>query len=207
MHPGIEASEPRKRTLAGCGFRGPALLRGPAFFPGLAGFMGALLALHATPVRAAASAPDDTAELFKVTCAICHEVPETKAPPVDTIRQLPAARILMALEFGRMQPQAAGLTPDDVVKVNCYLTDLPNDFAAMNAVYATRFSAPYPARTTVCVAGLPAGARPHENRASPGPRCRQQFGENGDGSCLFNKFATAFYSTCCVEREQIRPDE
>ena len=31
-------------------------------------------------------------------------------------------------------------------------------FAAMNAVYARRFAAPYPARTTVCVAGLPLGA-------------------------------------------------
>ena len=30
---------------------------------------------------------------------------------------------------------AAGLTPDDVVKVNCYLTDLPNDFAAMPGRY------------------------------------------------------------------------
>ncbi len=53
---------------------------------------------------------------------------------------------------------AAGLTSDDVVKVNCYLTDMVNDFAAMNAVYARRFAEPYPARTTVCVAGLPAGA-------------------------------------------------
>jgi len=34
-----------------------------------------------------------------------------------------------------------------------------NDFAAMNAVYATVFTAPYPARTTVAVAGLPLGAR------------------------------------------------
>lgn len=53
---------------------------------------------------------------------------------------------------------AAGLTPADVVKVNVYLTDMPNDFGAMNAVYATKFDAPYPARTTVCVAGLPMGA-------------------------------------------------
>jgi 2-iminobutanoate/2-iminopropanoate deaminase len=53
---------------------------------------------------------------------------------------------------------AAGLTPDDVVKVNCYLSDLGNDFAEMNAVYKTRFDAPYPARTTVGVAALPVGA-------------------------------------------------
>jgi 2-iminobutanoate/2-iminopropanoate deaminase len=32
------------------------------------------------------------------------------------------------------------------------------DFAGMNAVYQTRFVAPYPARTTVAVAELPLGA-------------------------------------------------
>jgi 2-iminobutanoate/2-iminopropanoate deaminase len=53
---------------------------------------------------------------------------------------------------------AADLTLHDVVKVNVYLVDM-NDFAAMNAVYATVFTAPYPARTTVAVAGLPLGAR------------------------------------------------
>lgn len=52
---------------------------------------------------------------------------------------------------------AAGLTPDDVVKVNVFLTDMA-DFAAMNVVYATQFTAPYPARTTIGVAALPLGA-------------------------------------------------
>lgn len=53
---------------------------------------------------------------------------------------------------------AAGLTFADVVKVNVYLVDMA-DFAALNAVYGTVFTAPYPARTTVAVAGLPLGAR------------------------------------------------
>lgn len=53
---------------------------------------------------------------------------------------------------------AAGLTPGHVVKVNVYLTDVA-DFAAMNAVYAAQFEPPYPARTTVAVAGLPRNAR------------------------------------------------
>lgn len=53
---------------------------------------------------------------------------------------------------------AAGRTLDDVTKVNVYLVDMA-DFAAMNCVYSTIFSAPYPARTTVAVAGLPLGAR------------------------------------------------
>lgn len=53
--------------------------------------------------------------------------------------------------------EAANLTPDDVVKVNVYLTDM-NNFAAMNEVYATQFSKPYPARTCVAVLALPLGA-------------------------------------------------
>jgi 2-iminobutanoate/2-iminopropanoate deaminase len=53
---------------------------------------------------------------------------------------------------------AGGLTFGDVVKVNVYLVDMA-DFVAMNAVYASVFDAPYPARTTVAVAGLPLGAR------------------------------------------------
>ena len=54
--------------------------------------------------------------------------------------------------------RAAGLGPEHVVKVNVYLTDIANDFAAMNSAYADRFDPPYPARTTVFVAGLPMGA-------------------------------------------------
>jgi 2-iminobutanoate/2-iminopropanoate deaminase len=51
----------------------------------------------------------------------------------------------------------AGLTMDHAIKCNVYLTDMAN-FAAMNAAYATRFSKPFPARTTVAVRGLPRNA-------------------------------------------------
>jgi 2-iminobutanoate/2-iminopropanoate deaminase len=54
--------------------------------------------------------------------------------------------------------EAAGLTFDDVVNVQVYLTDM-NDFAAMNEVYAQQFRKPFPARTTIGVASLPFGAR------------------------------------------------
>jgi len=53
---------------------------------------------------------------------------------------------------------AAGLSPDQVIKVNVYLTDM-NDFGGMNAVYAAQFTPPYPARTTIGVVALPLGAR------------------------------------------------
>jgi 2-iminobutanoate/2-iminopropanoate deaminase len=53
---------------------------------------------------------------------------------------------------------AAGLTPDNVIKVNVFLTDMA-DFEKMNLVYKNQFSTPYPARTTIGVAALPLGAR------------------------------------------------
>lgn len=52
----------------------------------------------------------------------------------------------------------AGLSMDDVVKCNVFLTTM-DDFAEMNAVYGERFAAPFPARSTIAVAGLPLGAR------------------------------------------------
>jgi 2-iminobutanoate/2-iminopropanoate deaminase len=51
----------------------------------------------------------------------------------------------------------AGLSMDHVIKCNVYLTTM-DSFAAMNAAYELRFAKPYPARTTVAVAGLPLGA-------------------------------------------------
>lgn len=54
--------------------------------------------------------------------------------------------------------EASGLTPDDVVKVNVFLTNMDN-FSAMNQVYERQFSKPYPARTTIGVASLPLGAQ------------------------------------------------
>jgi len=54
--------------------------------------------------------------------------------------------------------EAAGLGPDDVQKVNVFLTDM-NDFLAMNEIYKKQFSEPYPARTTIGVASLPLGAK------------------------------------------------
>lgn len=85
-----------------------------------AGVTAATLA-WCSAVGAGAAAPDDMATLFRTACANCHEVPETKAPPTATLRQLPAARILMAMELGKMQPQAAGLAPQQRVDLSRWL--------------------------------------------------------------------------------------
>lgn len=50
--------------------------------------------------------------------------------------------------------EAAGSSLNQVVKTTVFLADM-NDFAAMNEVYATFFSATRPARSTVQAARLP----------------------------------------------------
>lgn len=54
--------------------------------------------------------------------------------------------------------KAGGATFDHVVSVGVFLADM-NDFAKVNEVYGTYFSAPFPARATVQVARLPRDCR------------------------------------------------
>jgi 2-iminobutanoate/2-iminopropanoate deaminase len=54
--------------------------------------------------------------------------------------------------------EAGGLSFRAVVRTTVFLADM-NDFAAMNEVYQTCFTEPYPARSTVQAARLPRDAR------------------------------------------------
>ncbi|HVJ36426.1 MAG TPA: RidA family protein [Stenotrophomonas sp.] len=53
--------------------------------------------------------------------------------------------------------EAAGGSLDRIVRLGLYLTDL-GQFAAVNAVMQEYFQAPFPARSTIEVSGLPKGA-------------------------------------------------
>jgi 2-iminobutanoate/2-iminopropanoate deaminase len=68
-----------------------------------------------------------------------------------------AAQVNRALDNLVAVLAAAGATPADVLKTTVYLIEM-GDFAAMNEIYATRFSEMPPARATVAVKGLPKGA-------------------------------------------------
>ena len=54
--------------------------------------------------------------------------------------------------------KANDMTFANVVKTTVFLVDLAN-FAAMNAVYSKYFPEPFPARSTIQVAGLPRGSQ------------------------------------------------
>lgn len=66
-----------------------------------------------------------------------------------------AHRVLANL---RAVSEAAGGKVDDIVKLTLLLVDLA-DFAKVNEIMASYFSAPYPARATYQVTALPRGAR------------------------------------------------
>ena len=53
--------------------------------------------------------------------------------------------------------EAAGGSLGDIVRLGLYLTDL-GEFAKVNAVMQEYFQAPFPARSTIEVSGLPKGA-------------------------------------------------
>ena len=54
--------------------------------------------------------------------------------------------------------EAADASLDDVVRLGLYLTDL-GQFAIVNQVMSEYFDAPFPARSTIEVSGLPRGAQ------------------------------------------------
>lgn len=79
--------------------------------------------------------------------------PATKTMPEDIKAQ--AAQALTNL---KAILEEAGTGMDRVVKATVFLADI-KDFAAVNEVYATFFSKPFPARSCYAVAALPLGAK------------------------------------------------
>ncbi|MEM7307764.1 MAG: Rid family hydrolase [Planctomycetota bacterium] len=69
-----------------------------------------------------------------------------------------AAEAESAIDAVVTELKRSGLELRDVVSVQVYLTDMGR-YAEFNQIYARRLPAPYPARTCVAVAALPAGAR------------------------------------------------
>jgi 2-iminobutanoate/2-iminopropanoate deaminase len=79
--------------------------------------------------------------------------PKTGVPPpvfADAVKQ--------ALENQTAVLKAAGLTWADVVKVNVYVKDM-SKYAEFNKIYASTLTAPFPARTFIAVADLPANGQ------------------------------------------------
>ena len=89
----------------------------PGAFPG--GIKGAPKAAPAKPVGEV---------LFGSECATCHVAGEaSRAPALETLRQLSADAVLTALTTGRMSAQAQRLSPADRVAVAEFVEEIQAD--------------------------------------------------------------------------------
>ena len=113
------------------------------------------LAIH-TPKAPAAVGPYSQAVQAGKTIYVSGQLPLDPATgtfPADDI----VSQTHQSLKNVKHILEAAGADLSCVVKVTVLLKDIA-DFAAMNEVYATYFSAPYPARAAFQVACLPKNA-------------------------------------------------
>jgi 2-iminobutanoate/2-iminopropanoate deaminase len=89
---------------------------------------------------------------------VSGSLPFDPAGRVDYSKQDVSAQTRRALDNIGLELKAAHLTLNGVVSATVYVTDI-DDFPAVNAVYASYFHAPYPARAFVQVAKLLRGAK------------------------------------------------
>ncbi|MGH1371302.1 MAG: PQQ-binding-like beta-propeller repeat protein [Cellvibrionaceae bacterium] len=85
-------------------------------------FMLALLSFSSA--QALDKAPDMKAagkQIFDQHCAACHDNTASKAPRREALAAVSFENIMLSLEFGRMQPQAAGLNKLQKAAVSKYL--------------------------------------------------------------------------------------
>ena len=79
-------------------------------------------------------------------------------PATGTMAETIEAQATQSLNNLKNILAADGLTMQNVVKTTIFLADLA-DFAVVNGIYESFFTAPYPARSCVQVAAIPKGAK------------------------------------------------
>jgi len=77
--------------------------------------------LTSSNVTIAASAPDGAA-LYALRCAKCHEHAQGHMPTRESLSNRPLINIVMTLKTGSMQPQAEGLSHEEVTAIAAFLS-------------------------------------------------------------------------------------
>ena len=68
------------------------------------------------------NASADGAKLYQQKCAVCHDNPQDRIPPLFLIRRRSAEDVIQTLTTGSMKQQAAGLTADEIRLLAIHLT-------------------------------------------------------------------------------------
>ncbi len=73
------------------------------------------------PQQAAPTSPEG-AELYKQRCAMCHDNPQDRIPPLFLIRRRSAEDVIQTLTTGSMKQHASGLSADRIRALAIHLT-------------------------------------------------------------------------------------
>ena len=75
----------------------------------------------ASQQQSTATSPEG-AELYKQRCAVCHDDPQDRVPPLFLIRRRSAEDVVMTLTSGSMKQQASGLSAEQIRALATHLT-------------------------------------------------------------------------------------
>jgi len=73
-----------------------------------------------------AALAQDGAVLYKQNCAVCHDAPTGRTPPLSAVRSMSPAAILTAMESGAMREQAGAMKPAERRSLADYLGSRAN---------------------------------------------------------------------------------
>src|SRR5262249_9511574 len=102
--------------LIGIPIAGVLLFASP-FSGAIANFSDAPLTLQ----QPSATSPEGAA-LYRERCAVCHDNPQDRVPPLFLIRRRAAEDVIQTLTAGVMRQQAAGLSADQIRALAVHLT-------------------------------------------------------------------------------------
>ena len=74
------------------------------------------------PQQPAAPASPEGAALYKQRCAMCHDNPQDRVPPLFLIRRRSAEDVIQTLTSGAMKQQATGLSAEQIQALAIHLT-------------------------------------------------------------------------------------
>ena len=97
--------------------------------------------------------PYSAAVLTEDLCFLSGKIGDAAARQAGFDREVESAIDALEADLRR-----SGLSLDDVLMVTVYVTDMAR-YAELNDIYGRRFHEPWPARATVAVTALPAGAK------------------------------------------------
>ena len=100
----------------------PGKILGGVLFAAISFFVFIFPAVSFSSQQQQAATSPEGAELYKQRCAVCHDTPQDRIPPLFLIRRRSAEDVMQTLTTGSMKQQASGLSADQIRALAIHLT-------------------------------------------------------------------------------------